>query len=407
MTETIPVRVRVAGASLLVLAAQFGFGLPAALAQQAPAAPAAEAAPEAPTAMTSPSMTGPLVANPDPFGIETDVIGKVYVTGALTGFGMVQSNPTPVFGDHSGRIDGTNAHLNMQITDGWLQPFATFGAYSFPTVGTPYLTLNRTTGDFFGGVPVAYGKFVVNDSLNFTVGKLPTLIGAEYAFTYQNMNIERGLLWAQEPIVSRGIQGNYTTGPFTFAVSLNDGYYSGRYTWLSGSAAYALNKENTFTVVAGGNTSSSGDATLKTPLFQNNGELFNLIYTYSSAPWTITPYFQYTHVKSQPGLGLTNDASTYGGAILVNYAFNDNVSLSGRAEYIGSSGNSLSPNLLYGPGSNAFSFTLTPTYQIGTFFIRVDASIVHADSTTPGFAFGRSGNSQDQARLVIETGFVF
>src|SRR4030088_185866 len=101
MTETIPVRARVAAASLLALAAHFGFGLPSALAQQASPAPAAEAAPEAPasTAMASPSMTGPLVANPDPFGIETDVIGKVYVTGALTGFGMVQSNPTPVFGD--------------------------------------------------------------------------------------------------------------------------------------------------------------------------------------------------------------------------------------------------------------------------------------------------------------------
>jgi len=28
--------------------------------------------------------------------------------------------------------------------------------------------------------------------------KLPTLIGAEYTFTFENMNIERGLLWNQE-----------------------------------------------------------------------------------------------------------------------------------------------------------------------------------------------------------------
>ena len=71
---------------------------------------------------------------------------------------------------------------------------------------------------------------------------MPTLIGAEYAFTFQNMNIERGLLWNQEPIISRGIQGNYSSGPLTVSLSLNDGLYSNNYNWISGLVSYTLNK---------------------------------------------------------------------------------------------------------------------------------------------------------------------
>ena len=38
------------------------------------------------------------------------------------------------------------------------------------------------------------------------------MICAENTFTFQNMNIERGLLFAQEPTISRGGQLGYTQG---------------------------------------------------------------------------------------------------------------------------------------------------------------------------------------------------
>jgi hypothetical protein len=40
--------------------------------------------------------------------------------------------------------------------------------------------------------------------------------------------------------------------------------------WLWGSAAYALDKENTVSLVAGGNYSHAAKSTLATPLLQNN-----------------------------------------------------------------------------------------------------------------------------------------
>ena len=85
------------------------------------------------------------------------------------------------------------------------------------------------------------------------------------------------------------------------------------------------------------------------------------------------------------------------------------MNLAGRAEYISTSGSlaSGSANVLYGPGSAAWSLTLTPTYQEGIFFVREEVSYVQASSFTPGLAFGKSGGARSQARVLIEAGIVF
>ena len=115
-------------------------------------------------------------------------------------------------------------------------------------------------------IPAAYLK-LVKGNFNVEVGALPTLIGAEYTFSFENMNIERGLLWNQENAVNRGIQLNDTYKKLTVAFSWNDGFYSNRYTWLSGSLAYAFNASNTLSFVGGGNAGAYAKNTLATPLY--------------------------------------------------------------------------------------------------------------------------------------------
>jgi hypothetical protein len=155
-----------------------------------------------------PAMAGPLVANPNAMSFDGGPLGKVYLTGALTGIGLFQNDPgIPPIGDHHSRVDLSSGLVQLQNTEGMLQFFVQAGLYSFPALGAPYFQSWKATGDFFGPVPVAYAKIVPNDMVSVQVGKLPTLFGAEYGFTHQNMNIERGLLWAQEPIVSRGKPG--------------------------------------------------------------------------------------------------------------------------------------------------------------------------------------------------------
>ena len=83
--------------------------------------------------------------------------------------------------------------------------------------------------------------------------------------------------------------------------------------------------------------------------------------------------------------------------------------MTGRWEYISSSGNlaSNSANLLYGPGSTAWSLTATPTYQYKKFFTRGDISYVSAGNFTPGYGFGSFGAKPSQTRGVVELGFLF
>ena len=355
-----------------------------------------------------PSMTGPLAGNAAPYTFDTgSALGKVYVTGAATAIALSQDHAAS--NDRDTLADISNAQLFVQNADGPVQFFLQGGAYSMPSLGTAYLRTGKTPEKTFGFVPQGYLKLVPNSSLSLQAGKLPTLFGAEYTFTFENMNIERGLLWNQEPAVSRGVQANYTTGPLALSLSLNDGYYSERYNWLSGSAAYTIDSNNTLSVLAGGNLRETTRTSFATPLAQNNGSIYNVIYTHTSGPWTLTPYLQYTHVPANATLGIAHAGSTYGAAVLAKYAFDSNLSLAGRAEYINSTGSvsNGAPNLMYGPGSNAWSFTITPTYQYKQYFGRVDASYVHATGTQAGSAFGPAGTDTSQGRLMLETGILF
>jgi hypothetical protein len=374
------------------------------------ATPAAAPASAAPMPLPTPSMSGPL-ATGIPHELPAGPFGKIEVTGILSGIGLFGNNPTST-GDE-GHVDLSNAEVFIQKTSGMFQFFLQGGAYNLPAAGYPFLKTSDTVRLNYGPFPVGYVK-LVKGNFNIEVGSLPTLIGDEYTFTFQNMNIERGLLWSQEPAISRGIQLNDTWKKLTLSFSWNDGFYSDRYTSLSGLLTYAFNSANSLTFAASGNAGSyarKGPASFPTPLFQNNEQVYNLIYTYTKGNITISPYYQYTVVKSNPTLYGTG-AHTNGGAVLANYNFKHGFSLSARPEYIKSSGSPTTgeANLLFfGSGTGAFSFTVTPSWVKDAFFIRGDFSIVHVTNFVAGsdFAFGIGGGNTNQARGVIEAGFMF
>jgi hypothetical protein len=368
--------------------------------------------------MPYPGSTGPLQVNPRPFGYNLGHSGPVYVTGVVSGFSQWQNNVFP--GDHAALGDLSNGQVFIQKVDGVFQFFVQAGAYSIPDIGLPYVRAGNTetttgiaTNAFFGVVPQAFVKLAPTKNFSIMAGKLPTLIGAEYTFSFENMNIERGLLWNQENAVNRGVQANLTAGPITLAASWNDGFYSNRYTWAWLSAVYAINSSNTLALVGGGNTKTTDVSSSATPLYQNNEQIYNLIYTHISGKWTIEPFLQYTRVPKSNMLKTTDDATTTGAALYVNYAAKSNPNGSSfyipvRLEYIKSTGKvNDAPNLLYGQGSNAWSFTITPTYQYKRIFARTEFSFTNANSIVSGLAFGPNGTNTSQARAVLEVGMLF
>jgi hypothetical protein len=113
-------------------------------------------------------------------------------------------------------------------------------------------------------------------------------------------------------------------------------------------------------------------------------------------------------VPHNSDIAVSKTTSTFGGAMLASYKLAEHLSLAGRVEFIGSTGNSTdgSANLLYGPGSQAYSLTLTPTYQYNQVFIRPEVSYVQALNYTSGAVFGNQNKNPAQVRGLLEFGLL-
>ena len=182
---------------------------------------------------------------------------------------------------------------------------------------------------------------------------------------------------------------------------------------MGASINYQIDDKSNVGLVWTGAIKPNTQNTFITPILQNNSQIFNAIYSYSSGGWSVVPYVQYTYIPTNPSLGILTSAQTTGAAILSNYQMlkneSENVTLPFRVEYItsGGKGNINTPNLLYGQGSSAWSATITPTYQYRRFFVRGEISYVKTINSTQGLAFGPTGSANNQTRLMVETGLIY
>lgn len=361
---------------------------------------------------------------PAPLTFSAGPLGKLDVQGIASGMAFYQDFPQGTAGTIGAKnvgADITNGMVIIQKNTGALQFYIQAGAYSFPTLAAAIPSSTSNINDF-GAMPVAYLKYAPSSDYSVEIGKLPTLIGAEGGFTYQNINIERGLLWDVEPIVSRGVQFNASKGPISASVSLNDGYYSNRYNVMSGLLSYAINGSNTVSFYAQGplgNVRTSSPDVAYSPI-GTSSDIYGVEYVYSSGPWMIEPYVQYMHTPKSVRLNIPHSFSNYGASLLADYSFTNTISLGGRVEYLGVGGKPgemlNTPNTFYSSGvagtltdlpadSHAWSITLTPTYQDDGFFARADLSYVAA-SAPAGLGLS-SFNNTTQLRGMLETGFMF
>jgi len=376
---------------------------------------------------------GPL-SLPNPLTFCAGPLGQLDVQGVASGMAFYQDNPQGLAGTLGAKRLGasiTNGMVIIQKENGPIQFYIQAGAYSFPTLAASIPSITSTIsnatvppttvqGDIndFGALPVAYLKIAPSSNYSVEIGKLPTLIGAEDGFTYQNINIERGLLWDMEPIISRGIQFNGSAGPLSASLAWTDGYYSNRYNVLSGLLSYAINGSNTVSIYGQGSLGKSrlSSNEVAYSALGNESQIYGVEYEYSSGPWMIEPYVQYMHTPKAPLLGVTHEFNNYGASLLADYSFTNTVSLGARAEYLavggkpgeGLNASGVASSLTDLPAdSHAWSITLTPTYQSGGFFARAELSYVTA-SAPAGLGFsGANGTNTNQLRGMVETGFMF
>lgn len=313
--------------------------------------------------------------------------------------------------DQPSRFNISSAFINVTRNTGTLRYGASAGVYSIPVLGVSgNATLQAGANtNLYGPLPSAYVSLNPSDRVSITVGKLATLIGQEYTYTYLNANIQRGLVWNMETAVSRGLRLISTGGKYTGAVEVNDGFYSGRYLGVEGSLTLATDTNTSYQfvfVIPNASAPPNPTATIA------NKQLYNFMYTATRGRWTLAPYVLLVQSPKSKALGYTNSESAYGIVLITTYSLGRAWSVAGRVEDIAnqSAVNDLSPNadlVGYGPGCGAWTFTLTPTYRYRQLLIRAEVSQVILRSATLGTGFGTVGNQPNQFRFVVESGLQF
>ena len=337
--------------------------------------------------------------------------------GALSGYSEHTNNvnpagalDTPTGVDLTDRTDVSNALLTLSKNTTQLQGSVTVGAYAFPVVGQ---AINPTTqqgvnSTLYGYVPAYDLAYVPSGNVTVSAGQLATLLGQENGFTYQNYDIQRGLVWAAEPTFSRGVRVAYTNGKISGDIEYDDGYYSGGSgRAVEGLAGWAPTSNTNWSfafIVPGANTPPNVTAAIA------NKREYDFMLTQTFGKLSLEPYVLYIQSPASASLGYTNSESALGGVVLANYALGSAYSIAGRVESFSNhsttSDSSLNADLVgYGPGSRATTWTITPEYHPGPFFVRAEYSLVTVNNATAGF--GPAATLTNQSRYLVEMGVQF
>lgn len=318
--------------------------------------------------------------------------------GAFSGYSVHTGGVTA----NGALTDVSNGMLTLSKNTGQLQGSVTVGEYALSVLGMPLepTTAKGANTSLYGFVPAYDVAYVPNGNVTVSAGQLATLLGQEDGFTYQNVTIERGVVWGAEPTFSRGVRATYTNGKITGDLEYDDGYYSGNggraVEGLAGWAPTANTDWQFAFIVPGANTQPNVTTSVA------NKREFDFMLTQQFGKLQLEPYVLYVDSPASAQLGYTKSESALGAVVLADYAWNSVYSVGGRFESFGNgsaaSDTSLNADLVgFGPGSRATTWTITPMYHPGPFFVRAEYSFV----TVTNGAFS------SQSRYLVELGAQF
>jgi len=321
---------------------------------------------------------------------------------AITGDYLYTADRDDDIGGQSGYEDrfAYSAFLGIYKPVSEKSPFGfglAVGQAWFPVVGQEPLPkpddLNGAFSDSNSnfGIFEAYAQGKVGP-VTVTAGRFATKIGGEAPFTWQNVNIQRGLVWAGEPVWFDGVRLEAQYGNFGGYIGVNDRDTDDGKMALEAGVGTSFDKVDIgFNVLI----PDKND--------EWNTRTYNL--TLNINYWERLPLTLYVDYLNTPQDG--DDADSLGVALLGQYQFNEKISLGARVEYVNNDGDG--DNYGIGKGNNAWTFTLTPKYQINRYLsVRGEVSYVtlgnkyyQKDADNP------DSLSDSQLRLGAEIAFVF
>jgi len=321
---------------------------------------------------------------------------------AVTGDYLYTANRDDNIGGQNGYEDKFtyNAFLGIYKSADEKSPFGfgfSVGQAWFPVVGQePIPNPDDGNGAFSDsntnfGVFEAYaeGKLGI---LTLTAGRFATNIGGEAPFTWQNVNIQRGLVWAGEPVWFDGIRISAQYGNFSGYVGVNDRDTDDGKMALEAGVGTSFNKIDVgFNVLIPDKKDNW------------NTKTYNL--TVNINYFDFLPLTLYVDYLSTPAKG--DDIDSLGIALLGELKVNNKLSVGGRVEYVNNDGDG--DNYGIGKGNNAWTFTVTPKYRINKYFyIRGEVSYVTLGNKYYQKKNNKPGDlSDNEFRVGAEIAFVF
>jgi len=253
-----------------------------------------------------------------------------------------------------------------------------------PVVGQEPLESNSNQVD----IDEAYIETKVG-ILDITAGRILTNIGGEAPYTWQNVNIQRGLLWNAEPVFYNGVRVSSQINNFSIYAGVNDADTS------DGKMALEAGISTSF-----GKVDASLNAFIPDKTDVENTRVYNL--TLNLNYLERLPLTFYVDYLDMPAEG--SHVNGWGAALLGSYKVNANLSIGGRVEYVNNDGDGDAYNI--GKGNNAWTFTLTPKYQVNKYlYIRGEASYVKLSNDY--YQKNDNDYTDNEFRLGAEIGFVF
>jgi len=333
------------------------------------------------------------------FELKTESIGTINLNGALTGYSIYTDNK--VGNDRKTRYDVGSALISISKSAEPVGFTVIGGAYSLPVVGAGLSNTSNYT-KLYSALPIAYIELAPLKGFSIQVGKLPTLIGYESAFTYLNNYIQRGLVWDMQPVIHNGVRLTYSADLFSVKLGVNDGFY----TLSTNHPKPAFELSLALTPVKDGSISfnvllpdkSSRPNDTSSPA---NKRVFNLVASYTLDKITLGTDLTYVEAPKDDTAQVLEKAKASGVGFHAYYDLKP-FKVSGRVEYVKDNTDAGNIDLVgLGDSNKAWTFTLTPAYAKGPLFIRSDISYVSADKP-----FTNKGK-KNQNRLGVEVGFIF
>ncbi len=265
------------------------------------------------------------------------------------------------------QADLSNGLLTFTVNSRNIHVNGTVGTYAFPTVGFPLLPDNQPSANeqLYSPVPVAALTYNFNSHFGLAVGKFGALLGQESPFTYENLNVQRGLGWNMEPAISRGVQAAYSNGRWSATLQENDAYYSGSNRAVEALVGWAPSPNTSVQFAAfvpGTNVPPNPTVSV------GNKAEYDLMYARTIGKMQLFPYFLWVHSPASRTLDYTHSEDAYAAVLIGMWTFSSVWSLAFRYESARnrSAPSDSSPNadlVGFGAGSGATSQTLTPAYH--------------------------------------------